>query len=243
MRLFSVPFTDTTDFNGYDDGNEHARAIKRLSSRYCGAAGRAWISWLALNKEAVISATVEKEKLWLSRLPEGASSQVQRVACRFAMLDAAGEPGWTPDECLAATQQAFNDCLQDFGLENREKYQVISRARDFLQRHALSRFQPHTVGKSNGNMDSRFAARITNLAGYLVSGRRENRQPEYHIIPSVFDEEILCGISRNYGCKILEEAGMLTCTESGRWASETIRIKGTQQRFIVKSIGLGGVSG
>lgn len=238
VRLLSVPFTDTTDFNGYDDGNEHARAIKRLSSRYCGAAGRAWIGWLALNKEAVISTTAEKEKLWLSRLPEGASSQVQRVACRFAMMDAAGElataiTGWTPDECLAATQRAFNDWLQDFGLENREKYQVISRARDFLQRHALSRFQPYTVGKSNGNMDSRFAARITNLAGYLVSGRREDGQQEYHIIPSVFDEEILCGISRNYGCKILEEAGMLTCTESGRWASKTIRINGTQQRFIV----------
>lgn len=30
VRLLSIPFTDTTVFNGYDDGDQHARAIKRL---------------------------------------------------------------------------------------------------------------------------------------------------------------------------------------------------------------------
>jgi putative DNA primase/helicase len=238
VRLLSVPFIDTTDFNGYDDGDEHARAIKRLSSGYCGAAGREWVRWLAGNKEAAISTTIEKENVWLSRLPEGASSQVRRVASRFAMLDAAGDlaqaiTGWTPEECQAATKQAFDDWLQDFGLENREKYQVVSRARDFIQRHALSRFQPYTFGKSNGDMDRQYAARISNLAGYLVNGRRDDGRPEYHIIPTVFDEEILCGISRNFGCKALEDAGMMVCAESGRWTTKTVKVNGTQQRFIV----------
>ncbi|VEA68201.1 Superfamily II helicase and inactivated derivatives [Serratia plymuthica] len=238
VRLLSVPFIDTIDFNGYDDGDEHARAIKRLSSGYCGAAGREWIRWLAENKDKAINIATEKENLWLTRLPEGASSQVRRVASRFAMLDAAGVlsgaiTGWTAEECQSATQQAFDDWLQDFGLENREKYQVVSRARDFIQRHALSRFQPYTFGKSNGDMDGHYAARISNLAGYLVNGRREDGQQEYHIIPSVFDEEILCGISRNFGCKTLEDAGMLVCAESGRWTSKTVKVNGTQQRFIV----------
>ncbi|PLL15899.1 propanediol utilization protein, partial [Klebsiella michiganensis] len=182
--------------------------------------------------------TIEKENVWLSRLPEGASSQVRRVASRFAMLDAAGDlaqaiTGWTPEECQAATKQAFDDWLQDFGLENREKYQVVSRARDFIQRHALSRFQPYTFGKSNGDMDRQYAARISNLAGYLVNGRRDDGRPEYHIIPTVFDEEILCGISRNFGCKALEDAGMMVCAESGRWTTKTVKVNGTQQRFIV----------
>ncbi|WP_260524132.1 DUF927 domain-containing protein [Serratia sp. PL7] len=238
VRLLSVPFIDTIDFNGYDDGNEHARAMKRLSSGYCGAAGRKWIRWLAENKDTAINTVAEKESTWLTHLPEGASSQVQRVASRFAMLDAAGAlsgivTGWTAEECQSATQQAFDDWLQDFGLENREKYQVVSRARDFIQRHALSRFQPYSFGKSNGDMDGHYAARINNLAGYLVSGRRDDGQPEYHIIPTVFDEEILCGISRNFGCKALEDAGMLVCTESGRWMSKTVKVNGTQQRFIV----------
>jgi len=238
VRLLSVPFTDTTDFNGYGDGDEHARAIRRLLSGSCGAAGREWVRWLAGNQETAINTTLEKENLWLGRLPEGASSQVRRVASRFAMLDASGElavtiTGWTPEECQAATQQAFNDWLQDFGLENREKYQVVSRARDFIQRHALSRFQPYAFGRSNGDMDNHYAARISNLAGYLVNGRRDDGQPEYHIIPTVFDEEILCGISRNFGCKVLEDAGMLVCAESGRWTTKTIKINGTQQRFIV----------
>ena len=77
-----------------------------------------------------------------------------------------------------------------------------------------------------------YASRISNLAGYLVSGKREDGKPEYHIIPSVFDSEILCGISRNFGCQALEEAGMLVCAEPGRWTSKTVKINGTQ-RFIV----------
>ncbi|EFK2300491.1 DUF927 domain-containing protein [Escherichia coli] len=238
VRLLSIPFTDTTVFNGYDDGDQHARAIKRLTSNYCGAAGREWVRWLSAHKELAINTTSDKENAWLGNLPENASSQVRRVASRFAMLDAAGElataiTGWTAEECREATQRAFDDWLQDFGLENREKYQVISRARDFIQRHALSRFQPYTYGKSNGDMDNHYASRISNLAGYLVSGKREDGKPEYHIIPSVFDSEILCGISRNFGCQALEEAGMLVCAEPGRWTSKTVKINGTQQRFIV----------
>ncbi|MGN5575831.1 DUF927 domain-containing protein [Enterobacter sp. Lyrl_3] len=238
VRLLSVPFTDTTDFNGYDDGDEHARAIKRLSSGYCGAAGREWVRWLAVNKEIAINTTIEKENMWLGRLPEGASAQVRRVASRFAMLDAAGElaqqiTGWMPEECQAATKQAFDDWLQDFGLENREKHQIVSRARDFLQRYALNRFQPYTFGKLNGNIDNSHAARIQNLAGYAVSNKRDDGQLEYHIIQSVFDEEILDGISRNVGCQALFDAGMLIKYEPDRWPSKTLKINNHQQRFIV----------
>ncbi|MBC8949402.1 hypothetical protein [Xenorhabdus sp. TS4] len=48
VRLLSVPFIDTECFNGYEDGDSHARAIKRESKRYCGAAGREWIRWLTV---------------------------------------------------------------------------------------------------------------------------------------------------------------------------------------------------
>ncbi|EZE34429.1 hypothetical protein BX16_14690 [Escherichia coli O91:NM str. 2009C-3745] len=238
VRLLSVPFIDTTVFNGYDDGDQHARAIKRFASNYCGAAGREWIGWLSANKELAVSVVNEKENIWLSRLPENASPQVKRVASRFAMLDAAGElatgiTGWTTGESHAATQRAFDDWLQDFGLDNREKYQVISRARDFIQRHALSRFQPYTYGRQNGDMDVNYGARITSLAGYLVRGRRDDGLPEYHIIPSVFDEEILCGINRNFGCQALKEAGILIHAGDKNWTTKTIKVNGIQQRFIV----------
>lgn len=238
VRLLSVPFIDTLFFNGYSDGDEHARAIKQMASRYCGAAGREWIRWLADNKETAVRAVTEKENQWSGMLPDEASSQVRRVASRFALLDAVGDlatniTGWGPEECSVAVHAAFDDWVNDFGLENREKYQVISRARDFIQRHALTRFQPYTFGKSNGDMDRQCAGRINHLAGYLVSGRRDDGKPEYHIIPSVFDEEILCGISRSYGCKVLEEAGMFTRQEPDRLTSKTILINGTQQRFIV----------
>ncbi|EAP7665168.1 DUF927 domain-containing protein [Salmonella enterica] len=238
VRLLSVPFIDTLFFNGYSDGDEHARAIKQMASRYCGAAGREWIRWLSDNKETAVRAVTEKENQWSGRLPDEASSQVRRVASRFALMDAVGGlatniTGWEPEESSEAVHAAFDDWVKSFGLENREKYQVISRARDFIQRYGLTRFQPYTFGKNNGDIDSQYAGRINHLAGYLVKGRRDDGKPEYHIIPSVFDEEILCGISRSFGCKVLEDAGMLTRQEPDRLTSKTIQINGTRQRFIV----------
>ncbi|EMC1692627.1 DUF927 domain-containing protein [Salmonella enterica] len=177
VRLLSVPFIDTLFFNGYSDGDEHARAIKQMASRYCGAAGREWIRWLADNKETAVRAVTEKENQWSGMLPDEASSQVRRVASRFALLDAVGDlatniTGWGPEECSVAVHAAFDDWVNDFGLENREKYQVISRARDFIQRHALTRFQPYTFGKSNGDMDRQCAGRINHLAGYPTGSRK-----------------------------------------------------------------------
>ncbi|CBJ91988.1 putative prophage primase [Xenorhabdus nematophila ATCC 19061] len=238
VRLLSVPFIDTEFFNGYEDGDAHAKAIKRESKRYCGTAGRAWILWLSENQEQAIETVTRQEKAWLDSLPEEASAQVKRVAVRFALLDAAGElatpiTGWSKEECHAAIKQSFDDWLADFGIGNREKYQVVTRARDFIQKHGLSRFQPYTYGKLNGNIDTVNAMRINHLAGYLVHNRRDDGQVEYHIIPSVFEEEILQGLQKKSGFEALEEAGMLIKAEKDRFISKTISVNGTQGRFVV----------
>jgi len=238
VRLVSVPFVDTVEFNGMDDGDQHSRAIKREAARYCGSVGREWIALLAADKESAIRMVNAREEEWISSLPEGASPQVKRVASRFALLDAAATlsaplTGWSPSECSTAVRQSFNDWLDSYGLGNREKHQVVTRARDFIQRYGLSRFQPYATSKVNGNMDETHAQRILNLAGYLVDGRREDGRKEYHIIPSVFEAEILCGIQKKLGGEALEDAGMLIRKEKGRLDSRTISINGTQQRFVV----------
>ncbi|CAK8737733.1 hypothetical protein SODG_001462 [Sodalis praecaptivus] len=238
VRLLSVPFIDTEAFNGLEDGDAHSRAIKRESQLHCGAAGREWIRWLTENKELSIKAVADVENEWLASLPEEASPQVRRVASRFALLDAAGKlaghiTGWEAQECTAAIKRSFSDWLEDYGLGNREKHQVITRARDFIQRFGMSRFQPYTHGKHNGEMDTNHAARINDLAGYLVSGRRTDGRLEYHIIPSVFEDEILCGVQRKVGVEALHEAGMLVRAEKDRLMNKTISINGTRQRFYV----------
>ncbi len=238
VRLVSVPFVDTVEFNGMDDGDQHSRAIKREAARYCGAVGRDWIALLAADKESAIRMVNAREEEWIGSLPEGASPQVKRVATRFALLDAAATlsaplTGWSASECSTAVRQSFNDWLDSYGLGNREKHQVVTRARDFIQRYGLSRFQPYATSKVNGNMDETHAQRILNLAGYLVDGRREDGRKEYHIIPSVFEAEILCGIQKKLGGEALEDAGMLIRKEKGRLDSRTISINGTQQRFVV----------
>ncbi|WES69660.1 DUF927 domain-containing protein [Superficieibacter sp. HKU1] len=238
VRLVSVPFVDTVEFNGMDDGDQHSRAIKREAARYCGSVGREWIALLAADKESAIRIVNAREEEWIGSLPEGASPQVKRVATRFALLDAAATlsaplTGWSASECSTAVRQSFNDWLDSYGLGNREKHQVITRARDFIQRYGLSRFQPYATSKVNGNMDETHAQRILNLAGYLVDGRREDGRKEYHIIPSVFEAEILCGIQKKLGGEALEDVGMLVRKEKGRLDSRTISINGTQQRFVV----------
>ncbi|WP_368666849.1 DUF927 domain-containing protein [Xenorhabdus sp. PB62.4] len=238
VRLLSVPFIDTACFNGYEDGDSHARAIKRESKRYCGAAGRAWVQWLSEYQEQAIEMTARKEKEWLDSLPEEASAQVKRVAVRFALLDAVGElathiTGWSKEASHAAVKQSFDDWLADFGIGNREKYQVITRTRDFIQKYGLSRFQPYTYGRPNGDIDTSHAMRINDLAGYLVHNRRHDGQAEYHIIPSVFEAEILQGLQKKSGFEALEEAGMLVKAEKDRFISKTISVNGTQGRFVV----------
>ncbi|EFE0933794.1 DUF927 domain-containing protein [Escherichia coli] len=238
VRLVSVPFSDTTEFHDLDDGDQHSRAIKRASSKYCGAVGREWISMLAADRESACQKVSERENAWLSNLPEDLSPQAKRVAIRFALLDAAAElsmplTGWSLEETRAHIRSSFDEWLDNYGTGNREKYQVVSRARDFIQRYALNRFQPYTFGKRNGDMDNLSASRITNLAGYLVSGRREDGCNEYHIIPSVFESEILCGIQKKLGAEALEEAGLLIRPEPGRVDGKTLSINGSQQRFVV----------
>ncbi|HEJ9799512.1 TPA: DUF927 domain-containing protein [Proteus mirabilis] len=238
VRLVSVPFTDTVEFHSLDDGDLHSRAIKRASTQHCGAAGRAWIAYLAENQDYANQKVIQKEKEWLEGLPEDVSPQVKRVATRFAMLDATAElsasiTGWDSGECSRFIRNSFNEWLENYGTGNREKYQVVKRARDFIQRYGLNRFQPYTYGKRNGDLDRVYAGRITNLAGYLVSGRREDGKDEYHIIPSVFEDEILSGIQKKLGAEALDEAGILVRPESGRVDGKTISINGSQQRFVV----------
>lgn len=244
VRLVSVPFSDTTEFHDLDDGDQHSRAIKRASARHCGAVGRAWIELLAANREGACKKVSEKENQWLDSLPPELSPQAKRVAVRFALLDAAAElsaplTGWTPQECGEHIRSSFNEWLENYGTGNREKHQVVSRARDFIQRYGLSRFQPYSYGKKNGDMDRGYSSRITNLAGYIVSGRREDGRNEYHLIPSVFEEEILCGIQKKLGAEALDEVSMLVRPEPGRIDGKTISVDGSQQRFIVLVSGEG----
>lgn len=238
VRLVSVPFSDTVNFHDLDDGDQHSRAIKKASVKYCGAAGRAWIELLAANKEAVCKLVTEKENEWLSDLPASLSPQAKRVAVRFALLEAAAElsvplTGWSLQECKGHIRDSFNEWLENYGTGNREKHQVITRATDFIQRYGRSRFQPYTYGKKNGDMDTLHASRITDLAGYIVSGRREDGRNEYHIIPSVFEEEILCGIQKKLGAEALDEVGMIVRPEANRVDGKTISVDGAQQRFVV----------
>ncbi|QTL41116.1 toprim domain-containing protein [Xenorhabdus budapestensis] len=238
VRLVSVPFADTVEFHSLDDGDLHSRAIKRASTQHCGAAGRAWIEILAAKQDEASQKVTQKEKEWLESLPDNASPQVKRVATRFAMLDATAElsasiTGWDTAECNRFVRDSFNEWMENYGTGNREKYQVVKRARDFIQRYGLNRFQPYTYGKRNGELDRTHAGRIANLAGYLVSGRREDGKDEYHIIPSIFEDEILAGVQKKLGAEALEEAGILIRPESGRVDGKTISINGSQQRFVV----------
>ncbi|WP_244170841.1 DUF927 domain-containing protein [Xenorhabdus miraniensis] len=90
-----------------------------------------------------------------------------------------------------------------------------------------------TYGRPNGDIDTSYAMRISDLAGYLVHNRRNDGQAEYHIIPSVFEAEILQGLQKKSGFEALEEAGMLVKAEKDRFISKTISVNGTQGRFVV----------
>ncbi|MBD2784177.1 hypothetical protein ID858_13925 [Xenorhabdus sp. DI] len=66
-----------------------------------------------------------------------------------------------------------------------------------------------------------------------MHNRRDDGLVEYHMIPSVFEEEILQGLQKKTAFEALEEVGMLVKTEKDRFISKTISVNGTQGRFVV----------
>ncbi|EBZ5128144.1 DUF927 domain-containing protein [Escherichia coli] len=226
VRLLNIPLSKAVRFHDYQNGKQHADALKDAYQHHHGAAGREWIKWLADHQQQAIKTVRDCESRWRSLIPPDYGEQVHRVAARFAILEAAlllGEvvTGWDAQTCRDAIQHSYNAWLREFGTGNKEHQQIIEQTEAFLNAYGLSRFAPFPYSPAD--------LPIKDLAGYRQRGEHDESPMIFYTFPATFEKEIACGFNAKQFAEVLKKAGMLTPPNSGRgYQRKSPRIQGRQ---------------
>lgn len=226
VRLLNIPLTKAVRFHDYQNGKQHADALKDAYQHHHGASGREWIKWLADHQQQAIKTVRDCESRWRSLIPSDYGEQVHRVAARFAILEAAlllGEvvTGWDAQTCRDAIQHSYNAWLREFGTGNKEHQQIIEQTEAFLNAYGLSRFAPFPYSPAD--------LPIKDLAGYRQRGEHDESPMIFYTFPATFEKEIACGFNAKQFAEVLKKAGMLTPPNSGRgYQRKSPRIQGRQ---------------
>ncbi|HBN4745631.1 TPA: DUF927 domain-containing protein [Escherichia coli] len=226
VRLLNLPMEKSVSHHEYQNGKQHADALKEAYQTNHGAAGREWIKWLAGHQQEAKQAVRDAQERWRSLIPADYGEQVHRVGERFAILEAAlvlGMPvtGWGEQESRDAIQHGFNAWVKEFGTGNREHKQIIEQAEAFLNAYGLSRFAPYPYDPAG--------LPIPNQAGYRQKGAHDADPIVFYTFPAAFEGEIAKGFNAKQFARVLAGAGVLKPPASGRgYQRKSPRIDGRQ---------------
>lgn len=137
VRLLNLPMEKSVTHHEYQNGKQHADALKEAYQTNHGAAGREWIKWLAGHQQEAKQAVRAAQERWRSLIPADYGEQVHRVGERFAILEAAlvlGMPvtGWGEQESRDAIQHGFNAWVKSLARGTVSISRSLSRRRRFL---------------------------------------------------------------------------------------------------------------
>lgn len=227
VRLLNIPLSKAVRFHDWQNGKQHADALKDAYQQNHGAAGREWVKWLADHQQRAVEAVREAEGRWRSRIPADYGEQVHRVGARFAILEAAlvlgaVVTGWDAQTCRDAVQHSFNAWVREFGTGNKEHQQIVEQCEAFLNAYGLSRYAP--IGYDPRDLP------IRDLAGYRKKGSHESDPITFYTFPATFEQEIAKGFNAKQFAEVLKGAGMLTPPTSGRGYQGRVREDGRQIR-------------
>ncbi|HAT2815291.1 TPA: DUF927 domain-containing protein [Citrobacter freundii] len=231
VRLLNLPMEKSVTHHEYQNGKQHADALKEAYQTNHGAAGREWIKWLAGHQQEAKQAVRAAQERWRSLIPADYGEQVHRVGERFAILEAAlvlGMPvtGWGEQESRDAIQHGFNAWVKEFGTGNREHKQIIEQAEAFLNAYGFSRFAPFPYSPAD--------MPIRDLAGYRQKGEHDESPIVYYTFPKAFEKEIAEGFNAKQFARVLAGAGLLKTPASGRgYQRKSPRINGQQYNVYV----------
>lgn len=227
VRLLNIPMEKAAVFHGYDNGKQHADALRDAYQSHYGASGREWIKWLASHQQEAKQAVRDAQARWRAVIPADYGEQVHRVAERFAVLESAlilseHITGWTAQRCREAIQFSFNAWVKEFGTGNREHQQIIDQCEAFLNAYGQSRFAPLPYDPAS--------LPIRDLAGYRKrKGSHDDAPLVFYTFPTTFEKEIAQGFNARQFARVLAAAGLLSEPASGRgYQQKSPRIDGRQ---------------
>ena len=220
VRLASIPVKkeDVVDLHGFPDSGAFTQAIELYASEVYGTLGDAYLTRLTAEIETVREELPSKLQTYaetLLRPYPGCSSQVKRVALRFALCLCAGVyashwellPG-SEMELQQSVQKAFELWLDERGGEaSNEKIRVLRTVRSFIETHSASRFIPMV-------RDSEIELRVSNCVGLY-----DKISHEYIFYTEAFSTQVLSGYHVKQACKYLLEEGWLITSEKGKFAN------------------------
>lgn len=231
VRFVGIP-TDAgmlSELHALPDAGALSNRLKELAVQHYGHAGRAFLQWLADNRDDVLKSVGEILTVGVARLcPPDATEQVRRVARRFCLVAYAGkvacDAGVLPEDMdvWAATVSCFNDWLAVRGGTGAgEDAAILSAVRLFIEQHGASRFQ---------DIDNLAATCINRVGFRRVTGSGI----EYAILPESFKSEVVKGFSERRAARVLTNAGWLRLERPGRLKTRrTLPGMGRQDCYIV----------
>ena len=196
------------NLHGFENGAALSDHLLHQIGQYHGTAGRAWIEQL---RHIDTDAIRETRDSFLRMLPE-LNGQILTVARRFALVAAALElsadiTGLPSGQGMAAMKQYFEEWIDENGTESHEERTIIRNAVRFFELYA------HTPRFAI--FDALQKDHDRNHAGYYKAKNGDyaapaaEREQEYWVIPTVFEEEICKGRNTAMVCRILHGAGWL----------------------------------
>jgi putative DNA primase/helicase len=139
------------ELHGFDSPRALVEHLKRAANSYYGAAGPTFIEWASKVADELPESLRERiAQLVHAWVPDGAHSQVARVAERFALVGAAGElataaglTGWPQGESTDAARTCFEGWLQTRGgTGNSDQAAMLRQIVHFVESHGAARFEP-----------------------------------------------------------------------------------------------------
>lgn len=247
-RLINIPGDAGQGLGVLDvvpDGFKDAKAfIDHLNHEVCccyGEVGRGFIGFLAdkLNSDDRGYFPYLKDQIknlvqqWK---PEGADTQIIRVAEKFALAAIAGEEateqgltGWEAAQATQACKTCFEAWL-DYrgGSENEEVMQAIDNVREYIQTHGESRF---SLLVGSNTIEEDVTSKTTNRVGYR---KRDDtsKEWEYWIFPQKWKE--LCGgLDGAFVARVLSEKGFLDRGSEHKSFQKRVYINNSRKRMYV----------
>ncbi len=221
VRVIDIP-ADTGEhgifeyLHGCPDGSSFSRVLATNAELYHGVAGRAFIKYLAENREAVIlRIKLLCHEFTEQNAPPNATGQVLRVLNKFAIIAASGslaiEAGISDlpeNEAFWAASQCFTAWLKNRGgVSAQEGKEALLQVRHFFELHGDSRFSPWD------QKDEDYPTKTINRSGY-----KRNLEGEWHyyVFPEAFKQDVCQGLDSEVVAKILIEKGWLLPDSEGK---------------------------
>jgi len=189
-----------------------------------GTVGREYLERLVKDRTSsvdfmkTLAANVQKILTTYVSVNPKASSQVQRVARRFALVAAAGElatgyglTGWELGKATVQVGKCLIGWMDAFGNGSREERKLLEQVRAFFELHGSDRFESLTPNDRQPT--------VHNRCGFYSGDPRQ-----YLVFPEVFRNEVCAGFNFKFAVRTLKEKDWLE--PSGGKSSQTKNLPG-----------------